>query len=198
MNHLSSRLGTAPSYPTNSQSSDRQNQQGFTLLEIIIVVLILSIIATITLPNLASTDSMKLDTAAKEVAEAIRFARAESIRTKIPCGIFADATNERIRVYSMPSFSPTYNIYHPVDKKLYDIQLKTDAFIAGVDLVSASFIFVGGFSNPTYLGFNTEGYPKYTNFFTDYMLASGTMILSYQGQQRIISIAPVTGRVIIQ
>jgi len=197
-NHSSRCLSKAPAWPTIPIPSHPKKIHGFTLWEMLIVVLILSIIAAITLPNLATTDAMKLDTATEEVAEAIRFARAEAIRTKIPGGIFTDTTNERIRVYSMPSFSPTYDIYHPVDKKLYDIQLKTDAFIDGVNLVSASFIFAGGFSSSNYLGFNTDGYPKYTNFGIDNMLTSGTITLSYKGQQRMISIAPMSGRVTIQ
>lgn len=163
------------------------------------MVLILSIIAAIARPNLSSTGPTKLDTAAKQVAEAIRFARTEAIRTKVPRGIFTDAINERIRVYSLSGLSPVYDIYHPIDKKLYDIQLKTDAFVAGVDLVSASFSFTAPFTSPTNLGFNSEGNPKYSvPFGNDSMLTSGAIILSYQGQQRIISIAPMTGRVTIQ
>jgi prepilin-type N-terminal cleavage/methylation domain-containing protein len=176
----------------------KQNQRGFSLLEMTIVALILSIIAAIAMPDLSSTNSIKLDTAAKEVAAAIRFARAESIRTKSPLGINTDATNDRIRVYSLLGSTPTYDISHPIDKKLYDIQLATDTYIAGIDLVSASFSFAGSFSSLTYLDFSTEGIPKVTSAGNDYMLTSGTITLGYQGQQRIISIAPMTGRVTIQ
>ena len=164
-----------------------------------IVVVILGVVAAAAMPNLSSTDPIKIDTAAKEVADAIRFARAESIRTKIPRGINTDATNDRIRVYSLPGLLPVYDIYHPIDKKLYDIQLKTDTYVAGVDLVSAGFSFAGAFSSSTHLDFSTEGNPKYTSSGNDYMLTSGgTITLSYKGQQRIVSIAPVTGRVSIQ
>jgi Tfp pilus assembly protein FimT len=159
----------------------------------------LSIVAAIAVPNLASTDPVKLDIAAKTVATAVEFAQAESIRTKILHGVFTDAANELISVYSLPGFLPVYDVYHPVDKKLYTIYLKTDAFVAGVDLVSADFVFTGSFSSPNYLGFNTNGYPKYSVLFgNDYMLTSGTITLSYKGQQRIVSIAPMTGRVTIQ
>lgn len=171
--------------------------QGFSLLEMIIVVLILSIIAAIVLPNLSTTAPLKLDAAARQVAEAVRFARAEAIRTKIPHGINIDVTNDRLRVYSLPVATPVYDVYHPLDKQLYDIQLNTDPIVAGVNLVSASFSFVGSFSSSIYLGFNAEGNPKYTSG-SDYMLTSGTITLSYQGQQRLIAIAPVTGRVTIQ
>jgi Tfp pilus assembly protein FimT len=173
-------------------------QKGISYLELIIVVVILGIVAAAAMPNLSSTDPKKLDNAANEVAEAIRFARAEAIRTKVPRGINTDATNDRIRVYSLPVSTPTYDIYHPIDKKLYDLQLKTDAYVGGVDLVSASFAFTGSYSSSTNLDFSTGGYPKYTSVGNDYMLTSGAITLSYRGQQRIISIAPMTGRVTIQ
>ena len=164
-----------------------------------IVVLILSIIAAVAIPNLATTNPVKLDIAAKEIATAIRFAQAEAMRTKTSYGINTDTTNEQIRVYRLSSFTPVFDVYHPVDKKLYDIQLKTHRFAAGVDLVSANFTFTGGFSSSTYLGFNTDGYPKYSVLFGgDHMLTSGTITLSYAGRQRIVSIAPMTGRVTIQ
>ncbi|MEQ1560848.1 MAG: GspH/FimT family protein [Methyloglobulus sp.] len=175
-----------------------KTQYGLSYIEIVIVVIILGIVAAAAMPNLSSTDPTKLDNAANEVSSAIQFAQAEAIRTKIPRGINTDATNDRIRVYSLPAATPTYDIYHPIDKKLYDIQLKTDAFIGGVDLVSASFAFTGASSSSTNLDFSAEGIPKVTSAGADYMLSSGTITLSYRGQQRIISIAPMTGRVTVQ
>lgn len=185
-------------YPLIPPPTNRQNLQGFSLLEMVIVVLILSIIAAIAIPHLSSTDPKKLDNAANEVAVAIRFAQAEAIRSKIPRGIYTDATNERIRVYSLSAATPTFDIYHPTDKKLYDIQLKTDAFVGGVDLVSASFVFAGAASSSTNLDFSADGIPKVTSAGADYMLTSGTITLSYRSQQRILSIAPMTGRVVVQ
>lgn len=173
-------------------------QKGFSYIEIVIVVIILGVVAAAAIPNLSSTDPVKLDNAANEVAEAIRFAQAEAVRSKISRGINTDATNERIRVYSLPASTPTFDVYHPIDKKLYDLQLKTDTYLAGVDLVSASFVFSGASSSSTNLDFSAEGYPKVTSSGADYMLTSGTITLSYHGKLRIISIAPMTGRVTIQ
>ncbi len=173
-------------------------QQGTSYIELVIAVTILGIVAAAAMPQLSSTDSLKLDNAANEVANAIRFAQAEATRIKISYGINTDAANERIRVYSLPGTTPTYDVYHPIDKKPYDIQLKTDAYVAGVDLVSASFAFAGAASSSTNLDFSAEGNPKVTSAGTDYMLSSGSITLSYHGQQRIISIASMTGRVTVQ
>lgn len=167
-------------------------------IELVITVFILGIIAAAAMPMLLSSDPAKLDNAINEVTEAIHFAQAEAIRTKNSYGINTDTTNERIRVYRLSGTTPTYDVYHPIDKKLYDILMKTDTYVSGVDLVSASFVFGGASTSNTNLDFSAEGSPKVTSAGRDYLLTSGTITLSYHGQQRVISIAPMTGRVTVQ
>ncbi len=174
------------------------NNQGYTLLEITLVVAILGIVAVGVIPGLSSGSSIKLDLAAEEVAEAARFARAEAIRSGTPHGINTDTASDRVRVYSLPSLVPSYDVRHPIDKKLYDIQFTSDPRMKGVDLVSASFDFEGAPSSSTDLDFSSDGFPKYTSAGTDYMLISATITLSYGNDQRVISIASMTGRVSIQ
>jgi prepilin-type N-terminal cleavage/methylation domain-containing protein len=171
-------------------------QTGFTYLEIVIVVIILGIVAAAAMPMLSSSDTTKLDAAASEIAEAVDFARTEAIRTKITHGINTDASLDQVRVYSKPSTTAVYDVYHPIDKKLYVLQLKNNTQTSGVDLVSASFTFSNGVSNGL-LDFNSDGMPKYSST-TDYMLTSGSITLSYKSQLRKVIIAPMTGRVTIQ
>ncbi len=174
------------------------NNQGHTLLEIILVIAILGIVAVGVIPDLSSGSPIKLDLAAEEVAEAARFARAEAIRTGTPHGINTSISNDRVRVYSLPALVPSYDVRHPIDKKLYDIQFTSDSPMAGVDLVSAIFNFDGTSSSSSNLDFSSDGIPKYTSAGADYMLISATITLSYGNDQRLISIAPMTGRVSIQ
>ena len=171
-------------------------QTGFTYVELVIVVIILGIVAVAAMPQLSSSDSSKLDIVANEIADAVDFARTEALRTKSVYGIDANAANEQIRVYSKPSGTAVYTVYHPIDKKLYDIQLNTNTQTAGVDLISAGFTFSNGVSS-TLLDFNSDGMPKYTST-ADYMLSSGEITLTYKGQTRKVIIAPMTGRVTIQ
>lgn len=173
-------------------------QKGISYIELMIVVVILGIVAAAAMPNFSSTNEKKLDNAANEVASALRFAQSEATKTKISYGISIDLANDRIRVYRLPATTAVYDVYHPIDKKLYDLQLKTDTYTEGVDLVSASFVFGGSYSSSTNLDFSAEGIPKYTSGGTDSMLTTGSLTLSYQSQQRVISIAPMTGRMTIQ
>jgi len=175
-----------------------KTQCGLSLLEMMIVVFILSLIAALAIPSLSVTETYKLDIAARKIVEATRFARAEAIRTGIVHGIIFSNTGDNAKVYQLISGTPTYNIYHPVDKKLYTLNLKNDSATAGVDFQSSGLYFGGSGSNREYLSFNTNGNPIYTNSGTDYLLDSATITLGYAGQTRVISVGPMTGRVTVQ
>jgi type II secretory pathway pseudopilin PulG len=174
-------------------------QHGITYIEIMITLTLLAIIAGVALPNLANNDSRKLDVAAAEVAQAIRFTRLEAMRTTSSKGIVFDAINETVKVYSLPGLIPVYDVYHPVDKKPYALNFKTDTAISRVDLQSYSIYYAGSGINQPYIGFNASGNPKYGFFGLDYMLSStATITLAYAGKTRVISVAPMTGRVTVQ
>src|SRR5262245_45670728 len=117
---------------------------GYTLAELMVVLALLAALAAAALPLSGPAGDKKLDAAAREVAGALRFARAEAIRTGSFHGVdFSVDTSvgyRRIRVFRIDSASPTtpvYDVYHPLDKKLYDAQLSSGPGTAGV-VVSAA------------------------------------------------------------
>ena len=180
-----------------------KNQLGITYIEIMIVVVIIAIVAVVTMPSSSPTDTRKLDLAAEEIAQAIRFARLEAIRTASPYGVEFNSSNNTVKVYSLKTKwgfpTPTFNVYHPVDKKLYTLNIKTDSATTGVNLYSYSIYFSNSATNRQNLGFNSSGTPKYSSGGTDSMLnGSATITLSFTGQTRLISVAPMTGRVTVQ
>ncbi|HPV33202.1 MAG TPA: prepilin-type N-terminal cleavage/methylation domain-containing protein, partial [Methylotenera sp.] len=56
-------------------------KSGFTLVEMLVVVIIIGIIATVTIPLLSSNDPQKLNVAAEETANVLRLAISEAKRT---------------------------------------------------------------------------------------------------------------------
>lgn len=197
---VSGVLAPLPNLPPKSTTPAKEH--GFTLLEIMIVVLILTLTAAIALPNLSSTDPYKLDNAARELAEAIRFARAEAIRTATPIGIWYFSSIQKFTVYrvvyvfSVPV--PTYDIRHPVDKKLYTLDFSSTGNQAPVQLNSVTLKYGGNGTNRDYITFDNHGTPRYLSGTTYQMLDNASIVLGYAGQTRTLSISPMTGRVTIQ
>ena len=183
----------------------RKPDYGFTLVEILIVVFILGITAIVVVPNLSPTDSKKLDQAANEVAQAIRFVRSEAIRTGQIHAITISQTTQKITTYKADLTTATlgqeYILTHPIDKKAYENTINTLALTTGVVISNTQ----DPFLYPTTgrrksLAFDASGTPIWIilSSNTTYPLQDGMVQLSYGDEQQIVRVAPVTGRVTIE
>lgn len=174
-------------------------QQGLTLLELTAVVAVLGITALVVIPNLSSTNPQKLELAAQTVAEAIRFARDESIRTATPYGIVWP-TEKRIRVYRGDTDTnpptPIYDVYHPVSKQLYEIDLETHPF-AHVDEVISNSSYQGTCSNHMNTLFDASGTAYCWNP-SSVICLQGSTTLTLGEHVRIVELDGMTGRVTVQ
>lgn len=178
----------------------RRRQCGFTLLELALVILLLGIMAVAVVPNLASSDPARLDVAAVEIANAWRFARAESIRLGEPRGVRNGISNARIFVLR-PDFSSAppdliYDVYHPTSKKLYDIDLNALPF-AAFDDVTRSASFRGTCNNLNRFYFDSTGAPWCLDPAT-VLLETYAVTLTKGNQTRVVTLDGLTGRVTIQ
>lgn len=73
-----------------------RNQRGFTLLEMILVIILMALIAGVSLPFMGSTlDRISLQSTAREIASALRFARSQAITLKTLFTFNGDLTNNR-------------------------------------------------------------------------------------------------------
>jgi type II secretion system protein H len=64
-------------------SSIKEKDNGFTLLELVLVLLLMGLIAGLTLPFVASTlDRLKLQSEVRQIASTLQFARSEAISKK--------------------------------------------------------------------------------------------------------------------
>lgn len=138
-----------------------RGNRGYTLLELVIVISLLALIAAIAAPGMSETDE-ELDLAAQNFAEAIRFARSESIRTGEPHGFRFLPNQYRIRVFRTDtSGSPwtwIYDVYHPVTKQLYDYTFPPE-LTGSTPPVTQSPVYRGTCDRPATIYFDANGTP---------------------------------------
>jgi len=202
----------AQKFPTTSVNSNSvyftpgtrirnlNRQAGYSLIELSVVVLILGIMAAVVVPNFSSTDLTRLDAAAEEVAEAMRFARSEAIRLGEPRGFHQQSSVKRIRVFRPDTgtapWTLHYDVYHPVSKKLFDVDLDDHPF-AEVDSVSANRVYRGTCNQVGHVHFDSNGIPRCSDPET-VLLDQFEVTLTLDSHSRTVSLDSMTGRVSIQ
>ena len=187
--------------------------QGYTLVEALVAVAILAILAAAARPLVAPVTESSLDTAAHEVASALRFARSEAIRTGsyrgVDFSVDAGTGLRRIRVFrtdtSVPP-NPVYDVYHPLDKKLYDIHLASAPGTTSIALTAAAFLYLAApstYVTRDWVAFDSTGMPEYYPAAATYALVSdganpAQLTVSLSGKTRLVAVHATTGRVTIQ
>ena len=175
-------------------------QSGFSFLEIMIVVIIMGIVATATMPNFSVTDPLKLDVAAQEVVDAIRYARNQALLTGSPRGFEQQSGTKLIRVFraDMASSPPTlvYDQYHPVTKKPYTIELDNHSF-ASTDSLGRVTSFRGACNQTGQIYFDGNGIPWCADPET-VLLEQFDLTLSLGEFSRVVTLHGYIGRVTVQ
>ncbi len=143
--------------------SAARRHRGYTLLELALVVVILGIVAAAAVPAIKPSSPFKLELAAEETASAIRFARSESLRTGFAHGVHVDAAENRIRVFranlAVDPPQAIYDVYHPVSKMLYDVDVDELTMTAGVEVASYTVAFRGLCNRTDFVMFDGAGTP---------------------------------------
>ncbi len=121
------------------QQALKPGGSGFTLLETLIVLTILSIVAIIALPTFSShEDEQKLSGAVKELVTALRFARIDTIHSGENRRVKIDKSSNSFEVIN--ATTPTETIYHPTSKKPYFYKYDDSIMYRGVDISGAGII----------------------------------------------------------
>ncbi|MFH1337149.1 MAG: GspH/FimT family pseudopilin [Candidatus Zixiibacteriota bacterium] len=77
-----------------------QNDKGFTMLEMMIIVVVIGIIATLSLPGFGKVmDRLKLKTAGRDVVSAMRFARSAAVSQKDQFGVYFDQSARTFLIF---------------------------------------------------------------------------------------------------
>ena len=178
----------------------RLRSHGVTLVELLVVLTLLGIVAMVAIPDFRSAEPHRLELAAEEVAEAMRFARSEAMRTGEPRGFSQLSDAKRIRVFrpgtGTSPWTLNFDVYHPVSKKLYDIKLDEHPFAAadGLNRVSG-FRGTCNFTDEVY--FDSNGVPRCVDPET-VLLTQFDVTLTLGPHTRVVSLHGITGRVTVQ
>jgi hypothetical protein len=152
------------------------------------------------MPSMAPSESIKLDLAATELADAMRFARSEAMRLGIERGFHQKGGETRIRVFSMNTeTSPAtlvYDVYHPIDKQIYDRQLDQQPFAFDGN-IKRGISFRGNCNKPENIYFDANGTPWCADP-ADVLLVHIDLVLYFGTETRHVFLNGITGRVTVQ
>lgn len=159
----------------------RRHVGGFTMIEIIVVVVILSIAAAMAVPMLSSAGTMQIRAAGNMVAADLEYAKSMAISRGQRYSVEFDKTAETYRLVDQSGNV----IPHPVKLGFsYVVDFKNDSRLSRVGILDADF------DTTSKVTFNYLGSP-YNGSGTD--LNSGVVTLQAGGVTKTVRVEPVTG-----
>ena len=152
---------------------------GFTVIEIIIVAVILSIVALTVVPMFSSAGTMQLRAASNMIAADLEYAKSMAISRGQDYSVVFDAAADSYRIEDQNN-----NIVpHPVKKGFdYIVDFQNDGRLGRVDIVWANF------NATSVVTFDSLGSPD----------NGGTVTMQASGTAAVITVEPITGYVSIQ
>ncbi len=129
--------------------------RGFTLIELLIVVVLLGVIATVSLPSFSAYDQQKINVAATEAANILRLAISEARRTQGYVLVDGQSKPGHLQLYysnalaEQPPAAGTSAVMDPLTKTAIDLNVIDGTFSQGV-ILSPAFI-TGGSPYPRLL-----------------------------------------------
>ena len=147
---------------------------GFTLVEILVVVVILAIAAAVVVPHILDTGDFQAVAAARLVACDLQYAQNVAITSQVPVTVTFDVSGNS---YTLSNASGP--LIHPMSKTAYTADFDTAGGFEQFNVLSASF---GGTAAVTFDELGTPSSP-------------GTITLQAGPYMYVISVAAATGRV---
>jgi prepilin-type N-terminal cleavage/methylation domain-containing protein len=171
-----------------------QHRGGFTLIEILVMVIILGIASAIIVPQIGSHDDLKVAAAARLVMADLIYAQNRSISLQKMHYVQFDLTNKKYSLLS--AVSPATIITHPVNKTTYTMTFGSGGSrgLGDVSLYSVNF------DSQLTLAFDELGTPQAYNPSTGSTseLSNGSIVVKSGTVSLTIHVEPYTGEITVQ
>lgn len=168
--------------------SGRAPVDGFTLIELVIVITLLGVLAWISYPGLASLGEIRLDAASRRVASDLRYAQNRAIGSRETHGVRFEVGAGRYIVYAGNSGAALIN---PGDRgKTLTVTFAALTETRGVTIDAAAFG-----ATPAVI-YDSYGVPRDST--GTELSALGRVVLAFQTLRDTIEVAPQTGAVTIR
>ena len=158
------------------QPRQHLSHKGFTLLELLVVVVIIAIAAGIVVPYAVSTSDLSVISAARMIACDLQYAQNAAITSQKPTTVTFDISGES---YTLSNTSGV--LIHPMNKSGYVINFSSQQGFGKLDIVSANF------SAASSVTFDEMGSPD----------NAGTITLQAGPHVYYVSVAVATGKVTV-
>lgn len=158
-------------------------RKGFTLIEMVIVLVLVGIMAALAIPRFASFYSIKLDGCMKKVATDIRYSQQMAVsrhaNTRLVFNVAGDTYTAEEQLSAGGAWS---GLKDPFTRVNLIMNFRSDPQYNGVDITAANF------NSSATLQFDWQGIP----------VSGGSITFNYKGNSRTINVASNTGRVSLQ
>jgi len=159
---------------------------GFTLVEVLMVLLILGIAATIVVPMINDTSGMQVTSAARQIASTLMYAQTASISTQQQYQVVFDTGSNSYEVQDSagnvitdPVVGSPYRIEYPNDRRTRNVSLETANFDGN------NTVWFDRLGAP-YGGAISASPPP---------LSTGQVVVRVKDKTMTINVEPVTGRI---
>lgn len=160
--------------------TDRAFVRGFTLVEVLAVVVIIGLAGAVVVPSLLRRGTLEVQAASRMLVSDILLAQNQAIATQESRQLIFEPAQNRYRITD-PNGNTVSATWISGGAENYIVDFDTDPRFAGVTLVAPVF----GATNPPTLQFDTLGGP----------VNGGTVDLISGNFRYRVTVAPFTGRV---
>ncbi len=116
--------------------SKMKNQKGFTLIELVMIIVILGIVALASMPKTTAEPRVRLEAACQRIALDLRYVQAMSLAQQVRFGISFDPAAETYFAYRVNVGTKAMD---PQTRNSFDVSFTALNEFKGIDITSTSF-----------------------------------------------------------